>query len=223
METIIVLKVSFRIFARSKKCEVKEKLLAKSAEMFLNLGVKSVTMDEIAAEMGISKKTIYAHFPTKTKLIEATALYVFENISCGIDKIREENKDPLEELYIIKNFALDNLKDEKSSPQYQLQKYYPKIFTTIKTRQQKMMRELILENLQKGIDQGLYRADLPLDFTTRIYFVGMLGIKDRDFFPEKDYTTSELVEKHLEYHLRAIVTEKGMRKLNELLNSTLQK
>lgn len=191
--------------------------------MFLNLGVKSVTMDEIAAEMGISKKTIYAHFSTKTKLIEATALYVFENISCGIDKIREENKDPLEELYIIKNFALDNLKDEKSSPQYQLQKYYPKIFTTIKTRQQEMMKDLIMENLRRGIEQGLYREDLPLDFTTRIYFVGMLGIKDRDLFPEKIYSTNELVEKHLEYHLRAIVTKDGLQKLNELLNSTLQK
>jgi AcrR family transcriptional regulator len=202
---------------------VKEKLLAKSAEMFLNLGVKSVTMDEIAAEMGISKKTIYAHFSTKTKLIEATALYVFENISCGIDEIREENKDPLEELYIIKNFALDHLKDEKSSPQYQLQKYYPKIFTTIKTRQQEMMKGLIMENLKRGIDQGVYRKDLPLDFTSRIYFVGMLGIKDRELFPDKIYSTNELVEKHLEYHLRAIVTEKGLQKLNELLNSTLQK
>ena len=202
---------------------MKEKLLAKSAEMFLNLGVKSVTMDEIAAEMGISKKTIYAHFSTKTKLIEATALYVFENISCGIDEIREENKDPLEELYIIKNFALDHLKDEKSSPQYQLQKYYPKIFTTIKTRQQEMMKGLIMENLKRGIDQGVYRKDLPLDFTSRIYFVGMLGIKDRELFPDKIYSTNELVEKHLEYHLRAIVTEKGLQKLNELLNSTLQK
>lgn len=206
-----------------KKFKLKEKLLAKSAEMFLNLGVKSVTMDEIAAEMGISKKTIYAHFSTKTKLIEATALYVFENISCGVDQIREENRDPLEELYIIKNFALDHLKDEKSSPQYQLQKYYPKIFNTIKTRQQEMMKDLIMENLRRGIDQGLYREDLPLDFTSRIYFVGMLGIKDRELFPEKIYSTNDLVEKHLEYHLRAIVTKKGLQKLNELLNSTLQK
>ena len=60
--------------------------------MFLSLGVKSVTMDEIASELGISKKTIYAHYSTKTKLIEATALYVFENISCGIRSNKEQEK-----------------------------------------------------------------------------------------------------------------------------------
>lgn len=199
---------------------VKDKILAKSAEMFLSLGVKSVTMDEIASELGISKKTIYAHYSTKTKLIEATALYVFENISCGIEEIRNEKKDPIEELYVIKDFALEHLKDEKSSPQYQLQKYYPKIFAMIKSKQQQIMQDQIKENLERGINQGLYREDLPLDFTSRIYFVGMLGIKDRDLFPEKDYSTNDLIEKHLEYHLRAIVTDKGRSSLDTILKNS---
>lgn len=196
---------------------MKDKILARSAEMFLSLGVKSVTMDEIASALGISKKTIYAHYATKTKLVEATALYVFENISCGVEAIRERKKDPIEELYAIKDFALEHLKDEKSSPQYQLQKYYPKIFAMVKAKQQQVMEDQIKENLERGIAQGLYREDLPLDFTSRIYFVGMLGIKDRDLFPESDYTTNELIEKHLEYHLRAIVTEKGRNSLNKYL------
>lgn len=177
-------------------------------------------MDEIASELGISKKTIYAHYSTKTKLIEATALYVFENISCGIEEIRNEKKDPIEELYVIKDFALEHLKDEKSSPQYQLQKYYPKIFAMIKSKQQQIMQDQIKENLERGINQGLYREDLPLDFTSRIYFVGMLGIKDRDLFPEKDYSTNDLIEKHLEYHLRAIVTDKGRSSLDTILKNS---
>ncbi|GAB2764171.1 TetR/AcrR family transcriptional regulator [Salinimicrobium soli] len=196
---------------------MKEKILAKSAEMFLNLGVKSVTMDEIAAEMGISKKTIYAHFSTKTKLIEATALHVFENISGGIEKIREDKKNPIEEMYAIKNFACQHLRDERSSPQHQLQKYYPKVFATIKSKQQNLMENQIKTNLQRGIAQGIYHPNLPIDFTSRIYFLGMLGIKDRDLFPESHYTTAELIEKHLEYHLRAIVTPKGLTILNQLL------
>ena len=199
---------------------MKDKILTKSAEMFLGLGVKSVTMDEIASALGISKKTIYAHYSTKTKLIEATALFVFENISCGIEKIRNKKKDPIDELFVIKDFALEHLKDEKSSPQYQLQKYYPKIFEMVKTKQQKIMEDQIKDNLKRGIAQGLYREDLPLDFTSRIYFVGMLGIKDRDLFPESDYTTNELIEKHLEYHLRAIVTDKGRSSLNKFLKKS---
>ena len=199
---------------------MKNKILTKSAEMFLNLGVKSVTMDEIASELGISKKTIYTHFSTKTKLIEATALFVFENISCGIQAIRSEKKDPIEELYSIKDFALEHLKNEKSSPQYQLQKYYPKIFEMVKTKQQQIMEDQIKENLERGIAQGVYREDLPLGFTSRIYLVGMLGIKDRDLFPESDFTTHELIEKHLEYHLRAIVTENGRSSLSKYLKTS---
>lgn len=191
--------------------------------MFLTLGVKSVTMDEIAGELGMSKKTIYAHFPTKGKLIEATALHVFEEISLGVEQIREENKDPLQELFSIKEFAAAHLKDEKSSPQYQLQKYYPKIALTIRVKQKQMLEDITTENLQKGITQGFYRRDLDVEFISRIYFIGILGIKDRDLFPEPGHSTNELTDMHLEYHLRAIVTPAGLKKLEELLaNSSTQ-
>ncbi|MFD0977023.1 TetR/AcrR family transcriptional regulator [Salinimicrobium gaetbulicola] len=198
---------------------MKEKILNKAAEKFLNLGVKSVTMDEIAGDLGMSKKTIYAHFSTKTKLVEATALHVFQKISEGIQAIREEKNDPIEEMYEIKNFACTHLRNERSSPQFQLKKYYPKIFETIRTKQQQVMEAQIKQNLERGMAAGIYRKDLPLSFTSRIYFVGLLGIKDLDLFPEGDYTTAELIEKHLEYHLRAIVTDKGRAKLNKLLNT----
>ena len=186
--------------------------------MFLTLGVKSVTMDEIAAELGISKKTIYAHFPTKTKLIDATANFVFKNISEGIREIKEEKKDPIEELYAIKEFACLHLKDEKSSPQYQLQKYYPKVYSSIREKQRQILEDITLQNLEKGIEKGVYRGDLPVEFISRIYFIGILGIKDDDLFPKPEFSTYRLTEMHLEYHLRAIVTPKGLKKLESLIN-----
>ncbi len=191
--------------------------------MFLTLGVKSVTMDEIASEMGISKKTIYAHFPTKTKLIDATASFVFEKISLGIEEIKEEKKDPIEELYAIKDFACEHLKDEKSSPQYQLQKYYPKVYSSIRKKQRKILDEITLQNLKKGIEKGVYRSDLPIEFTSRIYFTGILGIKDDDLFPEPEFSSHLLTEMHLEYHLRAIVTSKGLKKLETYLTTSSTK
>lgn len=190
--------------------------------MFLTLGVKSVTMDEIAGELGMSKKTIYAHYGTKTKLIEATALFMFERISQGIEDLSRGQKNPIEELFTIKDFALEHLRDERSSPQYQLQKYYPKIFATLKTRQQTLMEAYIQKNLERGISEGVYRAQIPIVFTSQIYFVGMIGIKDRDIFDEKEYSMNQLINLHLEYHVRAIATEKGIDILNELLNKTAQ-
>jgi len=183
---------------------MREKIIHKSADMFLTLGFKSVTMDDIANALGISKKTIYQHFDNKTKLVETTTMYLFDMISHGIDCICALEKNPIEELYDIKRFVMEHLKDEKSSPQYQLQKYYPKIYSTLKQKQFEVMHECVKENLNRGIMQGLFRDTIDVEFIVRIYFNSMLAIKDKDLFPLKIFSMNMLMENYLEYHLRGI-------------------
>ncbi len=98
-------------------------------------------MDDIANEMAISKKTIYVHFPNKTKLVEAVTLEVFETICEGIDGISNTSLNPIEQLYDIKMFVMQHLKDEKTSPQYQLKKYYPQIYQRLHMKQFEKMHE----------------------------------------------------------------------------------
>ncbi|WP_424493026.1 TetR/AcrR family transcriptional regulator [Salinimicrobium sp. GXAS 041] len=198
---------------------MKDKILKKAAEKFLTLGVKNVTMDEIAADLGISKKTIYTHFSTKIKLIEATTYHVYENMEKGIKEIGNRDLNAIEEHYVIKDFALSCLKDENSSPQFQLQKYYPKIYSEINKKQKSLMENMLRKNLERGMKQGFYREDIPVNFLCRIYFIQMLGIKDRELFPETEFSTSQLVENQLEYHLRAIVTEKGLETLKSYIHN----
>ncbi len=212
METFDVFKVSYCIFALI----MKEKIILKSADMFLTLGFKSVTMDDIANALGISKKTIYQHFDNKTKLVESTTMHVFETISHGIDCICALEKNPIEELYDIKRFVLEHLKDEKSSPQYQLQKYYPKIYNTLKQKQFEVMHECVNDNLNRGIAQGLFRDTINVEFITRIYFNSMVAIKDKDLFPLKIFSMNMLMENYLEYHLRGICTDKGIDVLHKI-------
>ncbi|WP_340076043.1 TetR/AcrR family transcriptional regulator [Leptobacterium sp. I13] len=195
---------------------MKETILHKATDMFLTLGFKSVTMDDIANEMGISKKTIYAHYENKTQLVEACTFYLFENICSGIDAICDTAPNPIEELYHIKRYVMESLKNEKSSPQYQLKKYYPETYEALKKKQFEVMHESVSDNLKEGIDKGLFRKSLNVDFVTRMYFNGMTGIKDGDLFPNKQYSMEQLMENYLEYHLRAIVTKKGMKILAQL-------
>ena len=196
---------------------MKCKILEKAGEMFLNFGFKSVTMDDIADELGISKKTIYAHYKNKTVLIEAVTMSLFEIISHGIDCICELEKNPIEELFEIKNFIHTNLKDEKSSPYYQLQKYYPTIFHPLKMRQLELMDSCVTLNLKRGVDLGLYRKNIDIEFITRIYFIGVTGIKDEETFPSEQFDKRHLTTRFLNYHIRAIATEKGILKLEKLL------
>lgn len=200
------LKFPFVYLQTIMKC----KILEKAGEMFLNLGFKSVTMDDIANEMGVSKKTIYVHFKNKTALVNSVTLSIFEMIRGGIDVICSLEKNPIEELYDIKKFVMLHLKNDKSSPQYQLQKYYPKIYASLKSKQFEVMQGCVVENLKRGIEKGIYRDTLNTAFISRIYFHGMLGIKDNDLFPLQQFSMNDLMSFYLEYHLRGICTEKGI-------------
>lgn len=198
---------------------MRDKILLGATDLFLNYGFKSVTMDDIANALGVSKKTIYQHFDNKTKLVEATTLNLFESISCGIDHICSLEKNPIEEIYSIKQFVMGHLKDEKSSPQYQLQKYYPNIFNTLKNKQFEVMQTCVTDNLNRGIKLGLYRDSISVEFISRIYFNSMLAIKDKDLFPLKKFSMDMLMSNFLEYHLRGICTVKGLEILNQFITS----
>jgi AcrR family transcriptional regulator len=196
---------------------MKEKILQKASDLFLNLGFKSVTMDDIASEMGISKKTIYSHFSTKLKLVQASTFYVLDKINSGICDICSGELNPIEEVFTIKSLIMDQLKDEKSSPHYQLQKYYPKIFKLLKDKQFESVNECVKHNLERGIDQGVYRKEMDLDIITRFYLNGNAGLLNYELFPINRFSTSKLKDTFLEYHIRAIATDKGLKILLNIL------
>jgi AcrR family transcriptional regulator len=196
---------------------MKDQILHKATDMFLTLGFKSVTMDDIASEMGISKKTIYQHFSSKDALVKATTANLFETISCGIDEITLGNQNPIEELFTIKEFVMKNLKGENTSPIYQLQKYYPKIHKILTLKQFDKMGSCVVDNLQKGINLGLFRADMNKQLISRFYFAGMTSIKDAEIFNPEIFKSKLVQSTYLEYHLRGICTPKGINKLEQLL------
>ncbi len=185
--------------------------------MFLTLGFKSVTMDDIATQLGISKKTIYQHYANKTDLVEACTMHLFGTISEGIDKIREQDKDSIEEVFIIRNFMMQHLHNESASPFYQLQKFFPKIFSCLREKQFEKMNCCMMQNLQRGINSGIFREDINIDFVSRIYFTGLTGIKDSDIFPPSMFEVNTATKQFLEYHLRAIVTPKGLSILEKFI------
>lgn len=197
---------------------MRDRIIEIAGEMFLNLGFKSVTMDDIANGLGVSKKTLYAHFKNKTELVGTVTNHFFDLVCNGIDMICDEKMNPIREIFEIKRLVMEHLKDEKSSPQFQLQKYYPKIFSTLKEKQFQVMHESIMDNLQRGIDLKLYRSDIDKDFIARIYFNGMVGIKDKDLFPLKNYSMNTLMNYYLDYHLRGICTTEGLQELEKQLH-----
>ena len=198
---------------------MKKNIILKATELFMKLGFKSVTMDDIAKEMGISKKTIYTHFNNKETIIGVVTDHVFETVCEDIDAICDLNQNPIQELYAIKKRVMQYMQKEKASPTYQLQKYYPAIYNNIKQRQFSYMQQCVVKNLNTGLDQDLYRKNIEVQFVARIYFNGITGIKEESLFPHTMYEGETLYEMYLEYHLRGIVTPKGRNILNQMIQS----
>jgi AcrR family transcriptional regulator len=196
---------------------MREKIVLKASDLFLKLGFKSVTMDDIANEMAISKKTIYTHFKNKTALVKECTRSVMHNITSGIDEICSLNQNPIDELFEIKKFVMGKMEDDHSSPQYQLQKYYPEISESLKESHFEKMMECTRTNLRRGIEQGLYRSNLDIDFIARLYFLGIHGTKDQNLFPVEKFSTKFITEEYLEYHLRGIVTPDGFITLKKFI------
>nr|WP_279346174.1 TetR/AcrR family transcriptional regulator [Gramella oceanisediminis] len=190
-----------------------------STDMFLTYGFKSVTMDDIAEKLGMSKKTIYAHFATKSKLVQASSSHLLDTISKGIDKVIEKNLNPVVENFEIKKFVNQHLKGEKTSPHFQLKKYYPKIFHNLINEQFNVLQSCVGENISRGIASGDYREDINIPFVCRIHFVGMMGVKDKNIFPVEHFSEKDLADMFLNYHLRAICTPKGLKNLEEYIQN----
>lgn len=195
---------------------MKDKILNKAAELFLEYGFKSITMDEIASELAVSKKTIYTYFNNKTHLVECVGEFVKNQIHEEIDKVIAKELDPIDELFEIKRTVMKRLKDEKASPQYQMEKYYPELYQRLRKSQYEKMLTCVQNNVDRGIKEAWYRPEIHRIFTTRIYIAGMFNLKDEAFFKATDLTQKQLYEEFLNYHMRSIVTEQGLKRLKEI-------
>jgi AcrR family transcriptional regulator len=202
-----------------KTIDIEKSIVVTSTELFLTLGFKSVTMDDIAEEMKISKKTIYTFFANKESLVQSVVFSMYNHITTNLTQIREKANNPISELYEVKMFIMHQLKGEKTSPQHQLRKYYPNIHNELQKKQFDFMTKSVKKSLTKGVEMKLFRPSIDIDFISRMYFNGMVGIKNVDMFPTQKYSPEQLMENYLDYHLRAIVTEDGMKLLSSFIKT----
>lgn len=193
---------------------MKQKILEKAGEMFLNLGYKSVTMNDIAQAMAISKKTLYKYFDAKEDLVDKSTVYIHQSCLNAIDEITKEDYNPIKENLEIKNMFRDMFNNIDSSPLFQLKKYYPKVYSKVMETEVIAFSECIKNNIKKGVNNGFYRKDLNVEVCVDFYLSLVFSVHD------KDISHSELLnleQEALLYHIRAIATKKGLEELEKQL------
>ena len=198
---------------------MKEKIISKATELFLKLGFKSVTMDDIASEMCISKKTIYKFFCNKEILIEESTEMVHKTIHESIDTVVAKNYNAIQENFEIKKMFKEMFKSGEASPAHQLKKHYPEIYDKVMSREINECNTVFKQNIEKGIQQGLYRENLDIDIYVKFYYNLIFSIHGMTS-SEKESQKLEL--EALEYHTRAMATPSGIIELEkQLQNPTL--
>jgi len=195
---------------------MREKIMSKASDLFMKLGFKSVTMDDIAGEMCISKKTIYKFFSNKEILIEEITGMIHSEIHEIVGQIVALNYNAIEENFEIRKMFKEMFKSADTSPVYQLKKHYPSIFEKVMEKEINECNTLFKNNIEKGIAQGLYRKEIPVETFVKFYYNLIFSIKEQTV-SEKEAQKLEL--QILEYHTRAIATLEGIAELEkQLLN-----
>lgn len=197
---------------------MKDKIINKAKEMFLRLGFKSITMDDIACEMCISKKTIYKYFSNKDILIEESIQMVHKEIHETIDKIVAQNFNAIEENFEIKRMFREMFKSAESSPIYQLKKHYPEVYAKALSSQIEVCEKCFRDNILKGINEGLYRENLDINNYVKFYYTLIFNINENT---ASGIEAEELEVKALEYHIRAMATLAGIIELEKHLNNPI--
>ena len=197
---------------------MKDKIINKAKEMFLKLGFKSITMDDIACEMCISKKTIYKYFSNKDILIEESIDLLNKEVKETMDAIISKNYNAIEENFEIKRMFREMFKNAESSPIYQLKKHYPDIYNKVLNIQVSICEDCFRKNILKGIKEGLYRENLDVENYVKFYYTLIFTINENTMLEKESH---ELELKALEYHIRAMATLAGIIELEKHLQNPI--
>jgi TetR/AcrR family transcriptional regulator, cholesterol catabolism regulator len=185
------------------------RILQKADAMFLRYGLRSVTMDDIAKELGISKKTIYLYFADKDALIDKVTEYMLQEEKNKAEEIYKISKNPIEEIFLSTKMMKEMLQNINAVLFYDMQKYYPNSWQKYLDFKMHFL-EIIKRNLNEGISQKLYRADINVEILAKI----RVEIVDMGFnmelFPASKFNILDIQLENIDHFLRGIVTPKGL-------------
>ena len=195
-------------------------ILLKVRELYTKYGIKSITMDEVSAELGISKKTLYQYVTDKDDLVGKFVDNEIELRQEEICKCFRTGSNAIEELFEISIFMNRLTKDQNPATEHDLKKYYPHhYYKIVKTRRERIYNYILL-NLKKGKEEGLYREELDEGIIARLYLSRVESIHLNDLFTVEEFTSLKLFMELLMYHIRGIASEKGIivleKKIKEL-------
>lgn len=187
-----------------------QEIIIEAAKLFRQYGVRSVSMDDLARAMGISKKTLYQHVQNKSDLVDKILDYSFYREKAFMEECTQEHVNAIDALLEMSKLISEEMKLFTPAVSFDLQKYYPEIFRRHVEKSQKFAYDAVYKNLQMGIKQGLYRQDINPEVVATLYINKVEDMHDPDFYSKNNITFEMIFETMFENHVRGIANAKGI-------------
>ena len=192
-------------------------IISRVTDIYYQYGIKSVTMDDIARELGMSKKTLYKYISNKDELVEYCVNSLLEKRNCAFKEIEEEKLNALEELFLVNEHIVKMLKNYNPATEYDLKKYYPHLYDKLRKYRRTNMYEAVKNNIIKGKQEGLYRKDLNEDIISRVHVSRVENSYANEMFGIDELTSWKFVREMFTYHVHGIANEAGIKIFYEKL------
>lgn len=207
---------------------IKDKILKGAEDLFMKYGVRSISMDDIARHLGVSKKTLYQHFADKEDIVTMTCEAHLQRTSREFDQVRDSSRDAIEELASLSHCLKRNMENLNPSLLFDLQKYHPKAWAVWLDHKNNFIRESVVRNLRQGMKEGFFREEIKPDIiaTMRLELVQLAF--DESVFPRDKFRLTEVQMALFDHFVYGLVTEKGKKlyqkykeKVNQFQPTTL--
>lgn len=204
--------------------EPKERILIKAEELFMQYGIRSVSMDDIANNLGMSKKTLYQYFADKDELVDAVVDGHIREIQEDCMSCRLDATDAIHEIFITMERIMEEFSNMNPMLLYDLEKFHFKAYQRFREHKDKFLLQVIRNNIEWGIKDELYRDDINVDVLSKYRIESMMIPFNVAVFPPGKYNLAEIsgiIIQNFTYGLATIKGHKLIQKYNEQRNKTL--
>ncbi len=219
METLVTNKVSIVL---CHTMEPKDRISQKALELFLGYGIRSISMDDIATKLGISKKTIYQYYSGKDELVDEVVEGHIKEIQCDCINCRKEARDAVHEIFITMDRIIEQFRNMNPMLLYDMEKFHFKAYQHFLAHKTQFLHGIIKKNIEWGIKEELYRTDLNIDVLTKYRLESMTMGFNIVLFPPGKYNLADVTQIIIEHYVYGLATIKG-HKLIQKYNKERQK
>jgi AcrR family transcriptional regulator len=196
----------------------KMELLERASTVFMKYGLKSVTMDDLCREIGVSKKTIYKYFEDKNDLVLTIIQFKVEMDKQACNICTNQADNAIEALVNISRFVIEQLANMNPSVFMDLRKHYPAAWKHMHDHKWEFVLANIRENIIRGKSENLYRDNLNPEIISRYYVSGIDTIMDGEVYPYPEFKRDEILSEILRFHIRGLANDDGINYLKEHFN-----